>query len=54
MSVRNLEYLFKPASALRPGMEGVAKVWVGERPLAWTWTRRLMDWIRLTGWRWMP
>ena len=39
---------------LRPGMEGVAKVEVGQASIAFTVTRRLQDWLRLTLWRWMP
>lgn len=39
---------------LRPGMEGVAKVEVGERRLAWIWTRRLVDWLTLKLWAWLP
>jgi len=40
--------------SLRPGMEGVGKVLVGERHLAWIWTRRLVDWLRLKLWVWFP
>lgn len=39
---------------LRPGMEGVAKIEVGERKLIWIWTRRLVGWIQLQLWKWMP
>lgn len=39
---------------LRPGMEGVAKVEVGERKVLWVWTHALTDWVRLTLWRWLP
>ncbi|MBC7666536.1 MAG: HlyD family efflux transporter periplasmic adaptor subunit, partial [Caulobacter sp.] len=39
---------------LRPGMEGVAKVEVGERKLWWVWTHTLADWLRLATWRWLP
>jgi RND family efflux transporter MFP subunit len=38
---------------LRPGMEGVGKVSIGERHLAWIWTRRFVDWLRLQAWVWM-
>jgi len=41
-------------SRLRPGMEGVAKIEVGERHLAWIWTRRLVEWLRLKAWAWLP
>ena len=39
---------------LRPGMEGVGKVLVGERPLLWIWAHPLLDWLRLGWWRWLP
>jgi biotin carboxyl carrier protein len=39
---------------LRPGMEGVAKVGVGERKLIWIWTRYLLDWARLQVWSLVP
>ncbi|MBS0508050.1 MAG: HlyD family efflux transporter periplasmic adaptor subunit [Proteobacteria bacterium] len=37
-------------SVLRPGLEGVARLTVGRQPLAWTWTHRLVDWLRLQAW----
>jgi multidrug resistance efflux pump len=40
--------------ALRPGMEGIAKVVVGERRRLWIWTHGLTDWLRLQLWRWWP
>lgn len=39
---------------LRPGMEGVAKIDAGEALLAWTWSRRMVDWMRSTLWTWQP
>ncbi len=39
---------------LRPGMQGVAKVGVGERRRWWIWTHALTDWMRLQLWRWWP
>ena len=39
---------------LRPGMEGIAKIGTGEARLIWIWTRKLIDWARLTWWRWAP
>lgn len=38
---------------LRPGMEGIAKIHVGEERYVWIWTRKLMNWLRLWTWRWM-
>lgn len=43
-----------PSSRLRPGMEGVGKVSVGERRLIWIWTHGLTDWLRVWAWKWMP
>jgi multidrug efflux pump subunit AcrA (membrane-fusion protein) len=39
---------------LRPGMEGIGKVKVGERKLLWIWTRELTQWLRLWFWSWLP
>lgn len=39
---------------LRPGMNGVGKIDVGERSLIWIWTHKAWDWLILTIWRWMP
>jgi RND family efflux transporter MFP subunit len=39
---------------LRPGMEGIGKVVVGERSLLWIWTHTFVDWLRVTVWNWMP
>ena len=41
-------------SRLRPGMEGVAKTAIDERPLISIWTRQFVDWLRLALWRWTP
>lgn len=35
---------------LRPGMEGVGKVNIGERKLFWIWTHEMFDWLRLQLW----
>ena len=43
-----------PSARLRPGMEGVGKVVVGERSLLWIWTHNFFDWLRLSLWAWMP
>lgn len=39
---------------LRPGMEGVGKIGVGERGLWWVLTHTFTDWLRLSLWNWMP
>lgn len=43
-----------PSQRLRPGMEGVGKISVGERKLLWIWTHSLVDWLRLWAWNWLP
>ncbi len=35
---------------MRPGMEGMAKVSVDKRSYAWIWTRKLVNWVRMTFW----
>ena len=39
---------------LRPGMEGVAKIAIEERKLAWIWTHGFTDWARLWVWSHLP
>ena len=39
---------------LRPGMEGVGKISVGNRSLWWILTHGFSDWLRLSVWTWMP
>ena len=43
----------KPTARLRPGMEGIGKIEVGDRKLIWQWTHRFVDWLRLLLWSWM-
>lgn len=42
--------LDKPVAWLRPGMEGLAKIDVGSKPIYWILTHRLVDVVRL--WLW--
>lgn len=42
------------SSDLRPGMRGVAKTLIDERLLINAWSGRLIDWLRLTFWKWIP
>lgn len=37
---------------LRPGMEGVGRIEMDEARLITIWTRELVDWLRLTLWKW--
>jgi len=46
--------LSRPSDVLRPGMEGIAKIAVDDRPLPMIWTHDLRNWARLAIWRWMP
>lgn len=46
--------LADPPEHLRPGMQGVGKIEVGERKLIWIWTHRIVDWLRLWVWAWWP
>ena len=46
--------LEKIDNSIRPGMEGVGKIKIDERPAITVWTRSFLDWLRLTAWKWMP
>lgn len=39
--------------SLRPGLDGVGRIDLGQRKLAWLWTHRLADWLRLAVWSWV-
>ncbi len=39
---------------IRPGMEGIAKIPVGERRLVWIWTHSFFDWVRVKIWGLVP
>jgi RND family efflux transporter MFP subunit len=39
---------------LRPGMEGVGKIYIDRRKLIWIWTHEIIDWVRLKLWTWIP
>ncbi|MDH3762684.1 MAG: efflux RND transporter periplasmic adaptor subunit [Gammaproteobacteria bacterium] len=41
-------------AALRPGMEGIAKIDVDRRSLIWIYLHELFDLMRLWAWRWLP
>lgn len=47
-------HLEHPSERLRPGMEGIGKIQVGEERLIWIWTHNLVDWLRLSTWNWLP
>ena len=46
--------LGEPSSKLRPGMEGVGKVYVDRRKLIWIWTHKVVHWLRMFIWSWWP
>jgi multidrug resistance efflux pump len=39
---------------LRPSMEGVAKIEVGEARVVWIWTHQLWRWLHIRLWGWLP
>ena len=43
-----------PGQGFRPGMEGVGKVETGTHRLIWIWSHGIVDWLRLTAWKWLP
>lgn len=45
--------LDRASERLRPGMEGIGKVRVGERKVIWIWTHSLVEWLRLWTWKWL-
>jgi multidrug resistance efflux pump len=46
--------LHEKNNSLRPGMEGIGKVEIDERLLIRIWTDKMIDWLRLNVWKWMP
>jgi hypothetical protein len=40
--------------ALRPGMQGIAKIEAGQRSLLWIWTHSAWNWLTLQAWKWSP
>ncbi|MBS1191272.1 MAG: hypothetical protein H6R10_3064 [Rhodocyclaceae bacterium] len=42
-----------PPAGLRPGLEGVAKIGAGTRPLGWIATHRIGEWLEMTLWSWI-
>jgi len=46
--------LTNKSDRLRPGMEGIGKVYIAERKLIYIWTREMINWIKLWLWKWWP
>jgi multidrug resistance efflux pump len=42
------------APVLRPAMEGIGKIHIGEGRLVWIWTHDIVDWLRVKLWAWLP
>jgi len=50
-----VEAAFNEANpALRPGMQGIAKISIDQRSYLWIFLHELIDAIRLWGWSWLP
>jgi multidrug resistance efflux pump len=47
-------HLLNASERVRPGMEGLGKVEIGQRKLIWIWGHTLFDWLRLSIWKWLP
>jgi hypothetical protein len=48
------QFSVPPSDRLRPAMEGIAKIEIDQRLLAWIWTHEMTDWVRLKLWAWLP
>jgi hypothetical protein len=46
--------LLEQDAALRPGMQGIAKVVVGRARYVWIWTHDAVNWARLKLWEYLP
>lgn len=44
--------LTQDSGFLLPGMEGIARLDIDERPLIAIWSKPIIDWMRVTAWRW--
>ena len=40
--------------ALRPGLQGIGKVIIGDRSRLWIWSRRVIAWMQIQIWKWLP
>lgn len=45
-----VSFIDPPSEALKPGVEGLAKVHAGEASYGWIWTHRLVNWVRMKLW----
>ena len=54
VSFRTEALLEGDITRLRPGMEGLGKVEIGQRSFGWILVHDLLDWLRLQWWLWSP
>lgn len=47
-------HLETPSEHIRPGMEGIGKIAIGDRKLIWIWTHSFVDWLRSWAWKQLP
>lgn len=40
-------------AGLRPGLEGIAKIDLPERPVLWRWSLKAWQWLRMMVWTWL-
>jgi biotin carboxyl carrier protein len=45
--------LTESSQRLRPGMDGIGKIEIGRRHIAWVWSHALVDALRLWSWQWL-
>jgi hypothetical protein len=41
-------------SDLRPGMQGIGKIYIEDRNYFWIWFHKMANWMRLRMWAWIP
>ncbi len=46
--------LTEASERLRPGMEGVGRIEVGDRRVVWIAFRSLLHWLSVASWKWLP
>jgi hypothetical protein len=44
----------KQSAVARLHIAALGKVVAGERTLIWIWTHNLVNWVRLSTWKWLP
>ncbi len=47
-------HLLEQSRVIRPGMQGIGKIEIDQRPLIWIWTHRFVHWVQIQFWRWWP